>query len=96
MRVWLWLRRYWAAALFAVLALAVLVLTLGRLDLRDRVAHKVWEEAEKYHEELRAVELEHQETLEALDEKQRKKADALREDPRALSRYLVRVGRKGR
>lgn len=44
---------------------------------------------------LAEVERDYAETLETLNDDQRKKADCLRRDPVALSRYLVRVARKG-
>ena len=44
---------------------------------------------------LEAIEEAHATELEVLDEKQKAKAERLRKDPAALSKFLVRVGKRG-
>ena len=45
---------------------------------------------------LAAIETNHREAVDALTEKQKKQAEKLRADPRALSRFLVFAGAKQR
>ena len=42
----------------------------------------------------RRLEREHKETVEAFNEKQKKQAERLRDDPVALSAFLVRAGKR--
>ena len=106
-KLWIQLRRRWWALLILVGAIAS-VATALLLRRGPPAPEKVMREIEAIeagkkaaemaavsnHEvAVAALELEHKETLAALDEKQAAKAAKLKRDPELLARYLVRMGK---
>lgn len=95
------LRRWGWLILFGLGAAAVYVLTAGRVKLNvaaevaaakaDADAVKILAEAD-HATAVRRIEAQHQETLDKLNGAQLLEADALRQDPRKLARWLARVG----
>jgi hypothetical protein len=105
-----WLRDHWYVPLFA-LGVVLGFLISGKVRRKGPPPAQVKAELEAITagaeaskmaaavgkaEAVRVVEETHSEAVEALDEKEREEADKLREDPRALARYLVRAGRRRR
>jgi hypothetical protein len=96
-----WLKRWgWVIAFIAV-AVLIYVLTAGQKKLNigaEVKAAKAEAKAEKLLAKMdrdaavKVIEEEHRETIEKLDERQKKEAEVLRKDPRELSRWLARVG----
>lgn len=98
-----WLRRWGWIVLFAIGAILVVVFSAGKVKLdlgREIKAAKAEGEVEKIANSVgrdaavRHIEKVHAKALAALDEKNKVQAEALKQDPKALARFLVTVGNK--
>lgn len=104
-KTWKWIRRWgW----FLLVSLGAIAGAAAALLLRQpppteklekefraiEAAKKTAElEVEKGHElAVAKLEMEHADTIDELDEKQRAKAEKLKKDPEALARWLVKLG----
>ncbi len=105
MKRWLGIVKDWGWLLAVLLAaVVVFLLTGGRKAINLDTEFGVIAAGSKARDEeatlghdvaLEVLDRRHAQTLKELDDEQRAKASSLRHNPRALSRYLVRVGRKG-
>jgi len=103
MGVLCWLKDHWYLPLLAGVAILGYLTFRGRVRPWESVERELdviraGQKAREAQERLgaeraaEAVRIEHQDALTRLDADQRKEAEALAQDPVALSRYLVRVG----
>lgn len=96
-----WLRRWGWLVAFIIAAIVIVIVTVGavRPDIKREIeVAKADAEATKleakvgWEEAVKRIEEEHKTTLESLNGSQRFQAEKLKEDPVALSRFLVRAG----
>jgi len=103
-KVFYWLVDHWLLVVFFLSAILLWIVTRGRdFPLLDALAAQFEAiragarardmEARLGHERaVTAAHEEHRGAYDALDDEQRKKAEELKDDPVALSRFLVRAG----
>jgi hypothetical protein len=101
-----WLLQHWWVPLTVAGAVLVWVLTKGRQGkspalalMQELDAANAAADAKKLHAQVgykqavKQIEEAHAETLEALDDKQRVQASQLKDDPAALSKFLIRAAK---